>query len=480
MKINCFGRTVVTGLLLLGPIGAAALAGLAAASQGEQDLTARARAIHERVITLDTHNDIETSNFTRACNYTMNLTTQVNLPKMKAGGLDVSFMIVYVGQSNPPQVADAFQPSGYDRAYKAAVAKFDAIHHLTKEIAPNEIELALTAADVTRIAKSGKKVAVIGIENGYPLGTDIKRVKEFWDRGGRYMSLAHNGHSQLSDSNTGEANNQWSWGGLSLLGRQVIEEMNRWGIMVDVSHPSKGSMMQTIGLSKAPVIASHSGVRKFANVSRNMDNEMLMAMKTNGGVIQMVALSGYVKSDPPERSPAVNALRRSSAWAAVAVGRVVVPVEAVMQVRPPRPRVRWKVRHPLPRAGVAAAVPRRASRRSRPIGAPSSGAAWRKSIASGPWSGARRSGTSSTRSTMPSSWSASITSASRPTSTAAAASTAGTAPRKRSTSRWSSFVAATPKSRSARFGAAISCACGARWSGSPKISRRGAGEMADC
>jgi len=310
MKINCFGRTVVTGLLLLGPIGAAALAGLAAASQGEQDLTARARAIHERVITLDTHNDIDPSNFTRACNYTMNLTTQVNLPKMKAGGLDVSFMIVYVGQSNPPQVADAFQPSGYDRAYKAAVAKFDAIHHLTKEIAPNEIELALTAADVTRIAKSGKKVAVIGIENGYPLGTDIKRVKEFWDRGGRYMSLAHNGHSQLSDSNTGEANNQWSWGGLSLLGRQVIEEMNRWGIMVDVSHPSKGSMMQTIGLSKAPVIASHSGVRKFANVSRNMDNEMLMAMKTNGGVIQMVALSGYVKSDPPERSPAVNALRQ--------------------------------------------------------------------------------------------------------------------------------------------------------------------------
>jgi membrane dipeptidase len=310
MRINRLGRIAVTGLLLLGVIGAAALAGLAAASQGEQDLTARARAIHERVITLDTHNDIDPSNFTRACNYTMNLTTQVNLPKMKAGGLDVSFMIVYVGQSNPPQVADAFQPSGYDRAYKAAVAKFDAVHHLTKEIAPNDIELALTAADVTRIAKNGKKVAVIGIENGYPVGTDIKRVKEFWDRGGRYMSLAHNGHSQLSDSNTGEASNQWSWGGLSPLGRQVIEEMNRWGMMVDVSHPSKGSMMQAIGLSKAPVIASHSGVRKFANVSRNMDDEMLMAMKTNGGVVQIVALSGFVKSDPPERAPALDALRQ--------------------------------------------------------------------------------------------------------------------------------------------------------------------------
>ena len=286
-----------------------AVAGVAAAPQ-EQDLVARARGIHERVITLDTHNDIDPENFTRECNYTMRLTTQVNLPKMKEGGLDVSFMIVYVGQQNPPQVADALQPAGYDRAYKAAIAKFNAVHHLTEDIAPNEIELALTAADVTRIAKSGKKVAVIGIENGYPIGTDINRVKEFWQRGGRYMSLAHNGHSQLSDSNTGEADNVWRWGGLSPLGRQVIQEMNKWGIMVDVSHPSKGSMMQAIGLSKAPVIASHSGVRKFANVSRNMDDEMLMAMKTNGGVIQMVALSGYVKSDPPERGAAINALRQ--------------------------------------------------------------------------------------------------------------------------------------------------------------------------
>jgi membrane dipeptidase len=288
----------------------AGAAAVAAQPQIDQDLAARARGIHERVITLDTHNDIDPANFTRACNYTMRLTTQVNLPKMKEGGLDVSFMIVYVGQQNPPQVPDAFQPSGYDRAYKAAVAKFDAIHHLTEEIAPGDIGLALTAADVTRIARSGRKVAVIGIENGYPIGTDVNRVKEFWERGGRYMSLAHNGHSQLADSNTGEADNQWSWGGLSPLGREVIQEMNRWGIMVDVSHPSKGAMMQAIGLSRAPVIASHSGVRKFANVSRNMDDEMLVAMKTNGGVVQMVALSGYVKADPPERGPAISALRQ--------------------------------------------------------------------------------------------------------------------------------------------------------------------------
>ena len=295
-----------------GLIAMAVAAGVAAAPQ-DADLTARARAIHERVITLDTHNDVEPNNFTRGCNYTMPLATQVNLPKMKAGGLDVSFMIVYVGQSSPPQVADAFQPAGYDRAYKSAIAKFDAIHHLTEEIAPGEIGLALTAADVVSISKSGRKVAVIGIENGYPIGTDVSRVKEFWQRGGRYMSLAHNGHSQLADSNTGEADNKWSWGGLSPLGRQVIQEMNKWGVMVDVSHPSKGAMMQAIGLSKAPVIASHSAVRSLANHSRNLDDEMLMAIKTNGGVAQIVAFASYVKTDPAERAPAIAALRQEFA-----------------------------------------------------------------------------------------------------------------------------------------------------------------------
>src|SRR6187397_69 len=252
---------------LAGQTGQTGRAGTPPQPAGDAALVARARGIHDRVITLDTHNDISASNFEWSRNYTQDLGNQVNLPKMKAGGLDVSFMIVYVGQSN---AADAFEPAGFQRAYDEAIDKFEAVHRLTKVLAPDQIELALSPADVVRIAKSGKKVAVIGIENGYPIGTNLGRVKEFWERGGRYMSLAHNGHSQLSDSNTGEADNKWRWGGLSPLGRQVIQEMNRWGIMVDVSHPSKGSMMQAIGLSKAPVIASHSSVRKLANVSRNM------------------------------------------------------------------------------------------------------------------------------------------------------------------------------------------------------------------
>jgi len=151
---------------------------------------------------------------------------------------------------------------------------------------------------------------MIGVENAYPLGEDLKNIKAFYDRGGRYLSLAHNGHSQWSDSNNGEASGVWKWNGLSPLGRQAIAEMNRVGMMIDISHPSKASSMQTFELSKAPVIASHSGVRALCNHSRNMDDEQLQALKKNGGVIQVVAFASYVKCDPPppERAPALQKL----------------------------------------------------------------------------------------------------------------------------------------------------------------------------
>jgi len=272
----------------------------------DTDLLARARAIHERVIALDTHDDINPANFTAERNYTQRLETQVNLPRMEAGGLDAAFFIVYVGQD------DDFTPAGYRRVYDEAIAKFRAIHRLTDSIAPGRIGLALTADDVRRIAASGRKVALIGVENGYSLGEDLARVREFFDLGARYLSLAHNGHSQLSDSNTGERDGVWKWNGLSPLGKQVIAEANRLGIMIDVSHPSRESMMQTVALSQAPIIASHSSVRALCDVSRNLDDEQLLAIKANGGVVQLVALSEYVKTPAPpspERVAALAALR---------------------------------------------------------------------------------------------------------------------------------------------------------------------------
>jgi membrane dipeptidase len=137
------------------------------------------------------------------------------------------------------------------------------------------------------------------------------------------MSLAHNGHSQFSDSNTGERDSKWLHNGLSEQGRKAVAEMNRLGIMVDISHPSKQSMMQTVALSKAPIIASHSAARALANHSRNMDDEQLLALKKNGGVIQTVAFNSYVKVPPPpsaERTAAIAALRKEFGLPAAGAG----------------------------------------------------------------------------------------------------------------------------------------------------------------
>ncbi len=256
----------------------------------ESELKDHAKKIHYEVITLDTHDDINTSNFTEETNYTQRLSTQVNLPKMEEGGLDVAWFVVYTGQGELTE-------EGFANAYENADDKFKAIHRLTEEIAPDKIELAYTSDDVRRIVAAGKKVAMIGVENAYPVGMEIDRVKEFYERGARYMSLSHNGHSQLSDSNTGERDSVWLHNGLSDFGKEVLAEMNKYGIMIDLSHPSKEANMQAMQLSKAPVIASHSSARAMNDVSRNMDDEQLMMLKENGGVIQTVAFKSYVDSD---------------------------------------------------------------------------------------------------------------------------------------------------------------------------------------
>ena len=254
------------------------------------EILEKAQAIHDRVLVLDTHVDISVTNFTADKNYTEDLGNQVNLPTMEAGGLDVAWFIVYTGQG-------ALTPEGYDKAYENAISKFDAIHRLTKEIAPERIGLAVSSAEAKELHASGKKIAMIGVENAYPLGTDISRVKEFYDRGARYMSLSHNGHSQFCDSNTGEKDSLWVDKGVSDLGKLVIKEMNKWGIMIDVSHPSKQSIKDMITLSKAPIIASHSSARALCNHSRNLDDEQLEWMKSNGGVVQTVAFSSYVSTE---------------------------------------------------------------------------------------------------------------------------------------------------------------------------------------
>ena len=218
------------------------------------------------------------------------LNTQCNIPKMESGGLDVAWFVVYTGQG---ELSD----EGYEKAYNNAISKFNAIQNLVNIYAPEKIGLALTSAEVDSLRKMSKKVAMIGVENGYPIGTDIANVQKFYDMGARYMSLAHNGHSQLSDSNTGESDGVYLHNGLSELGIEVIKEMNRLGIMIDVSHPSKEAIRQMIEISKAPVIASHSSARTLCNHSRNLDDEQLGWIKGNGGVVQTVAFKSYLNSE---------------------------------------------------------------------------------------------------------------------------------------------------------------------------------------
>ncbi len=275
-------------------------------------LIEKARALHARLLTVDTHIDFEPGNLVGERNYTERLDTQFNLPNMIDGGLAALFFIVYVGQTREAQNPDAFTAAGYERAHRLAVEKFEAVRRFTGTIAADKIELALGAADIKRIHAAGKKAALLGVENGYPLGEDRARVKEFYERGARYLSLTHNGHNQLADSHTGERDG-WKWQGLSPLGKEVIAEMNRLGIMVDVSHASKTAMLQAAALSQAPVIASHSAVRALCDVSRNLDDEQLQALKKTGGVIQIVAYGDFIKTtrpDSPERRAALALARR--------------------------------------------------------------------------------------------------------------------------------------------------------------------------
>lgn len=253
----------------------------------------KAQRIHEKVITLDTHCDINVKNFTDSLNYTQKLETQVDIPKMVEGGLDVAWLIVYTGQ-------DSLNAAGYKKAEENAMAKFTAIRQLCEEFAPDKIELALSSDDVRRISNAGKKVAMIGVENAYPIGEDLSKFAEYHKLGARYISLSHNGHSQFCDSNTGEKDSIWLHNGLSDLGKEAVKEMNRLGIMIDVSHPSEESMKQMIALSKAPIIASHSSARALCDHSRNLTDEQLQLMKENGGVVQTVAFSAYLNTEKHE------------------------------------------------------------------------------------------------------------------------------------------------------------------------------------
>jgi membrane dipeptidase len=258
------------------------------------------QTLHERILTLDSHVDIPFEFATDSIDPGVRGPYRVDLPKMVEGGLDCAFWIVYVRQTSVRDEA------AHQEAHDQAMVKFNAIHRMAEEMYPDQVALAYRADEVEQISASGRRVGVIAIENGSVIGRDLSLIEKYHGLGARYITLAHGGHNDICDSATPR-----SWdtaaaehGGVSPFGEQVIAEMNRVGIMVDVSHISKASMLDAVRLSKAPVIASHSGVRALADHARNLDDEQLLSLQRSGGVIQIVAFGGYVKVDAPEKRTA--------------------------------------------------------------------------------------------------------------------------------------------------------------------------------
>jgi len=287
-------------ILLLGMIGCT---DPDPAQMSEADLRASAEVIHDAVNTIDTHVDIP-PDFASESVDPLNSASQVNLENLRAGGLDAAFFIVFVGQTERT-------PENYAQAKSDAMTKFDAIHRMTDEMYPDLIELAYSADDVERIRASGKLVAAIGIENGFVIGTDLSLLERYYELGARYITLSHGGHNDISDSSRPRpefGDEESEHHGISEFGEQVIAEMNRLGIMVDVSHISKAAALDTIRLSRAPVIASHSNTRAVRDHFRNMDDETLLALKDSGGVMQAVALAEFVKALTPEQRAATDEL----------------------------------------------------------------------------------------------------------------------------------------------------------------------------
>jgi membrane dipeptidase len=275
-------------------------------AQCQEDLVNKALLIHKQIFTVDSHNDtpmrLGDSTFDIAATHDPRKGGgKMDFPRMKQGGLDGAFFAVFTGQG-------PLTDEGRSSAYQRAKTTYDQIYKAAARHA-DLAAVALSPKDGYRLEKEGKISMFIGMENGYPIGQDIKRVEEFYHLGTRYITLCHSKNNDICDSSTDRAGALHN--GLSDFGKEVVGEMNRLGIMIDVSHMSDKSFYDVIAASKTPIIASHSCAKALCNNPRNLDDSMLKALAKNGGVIQMCILSGYVKSPEPnpERDQAEAAIR---------------------------------------------------------------------------------------------------------------------------------------------------------------------------
>ena len=249
---------------------------------------AAAKRIHGRIITLDSHCDTPmffSEGFTPDMFAQRTDKVLVDLPKMREGFLDASIMVAYLKQGE----RDA-------ESLLAATAKADRILTQIEEmVAANctAVDIAYTPADIARLKRAGKKAIMLGIENGYAIGKDLCQLEHFAKRGIVYMTLCHNGDNDICDSAKGKAEH----GGLSQFGEKVVQEMNRLGIMVDMSHAAESSFYNALEVSRKPIVCSHSSARALCDHPRNLTDEQMKALAQKGGVAQVTMYNGFLRTD---------------------------------------------------------------------------------------------------------------------------------------------------------------------------------------
>ena len=297
-------RFYQTSHLVLG-LGMAAL--MVTTAEAKQPVSEReARAIHEAILTLDTHLDtpavVARSGFDILQTHDWKTAfAQVDVPRMKEGGLDGGFWAIYTAQG--PRT-----PEGLNNARDAGLLRAVVIREMLARN-PAVFGLALKADDAAPIAAQGKRVVFMSIENSYPLGKDLSMMATYYKLGVRLIGPVHFANNDFADSSTDKV----EWGGLSPLGKEFVAQANRLGMIIDQSHASDQVLDQMLELSSAPIIASHSGCKAIYDHPRNLDDARLKALAAKGGVIQMNAYGSYLKALPQsdERNAALAELSKA-------------------------------------------------------------------------------------------------------------------------------------------------------------------------
>ncbi|MBW2280241.1 MAG: dipeptidase [Deltaproteobacteria bacterium] len=272
---------------------AAASAGTACSPAGEQGETGEAAvdALHRDSIVVDTHSDttpwFQDPEWDFAARHE---TGDMDLPRIREGGLDVQFWSIYLGRRE-----------GDGRAIREALERIDAVYEMIRRH-PGQTELAKTEADIRRIVADGRIASLMGVEGGHIIEDNLAVLRTFQRLGVRYMTLTHSFHTGWADSSGTTKVPEPVHGGLTSFGEEIVREMNRLGMMVDVSHVSDDTFADTIRVSRAPVIASHSSCRAVADHPRNMTDDMLRALAKNGGVVMINFYPSYIDVEVGKRA----------------------------------------------------------------------------------------------------------------------------------------------------------------------------------